>query len=81
MEDLLSAAEAKVMTEQSIDNLTSQKMAGINSKIRTAIENGEFSISEDGTLSFAIIEKLRKMGYKAENGSQYNESYWSISWR
>lgn len=81
MEDLLSAAEAKVMTEQSIDNLTSQKMAEINSKIRTAIENGEFSISEDGTLSFAIIEKLRKMGYKAENGSQYNESYWSISWR
>ena len=69
------------MTEQSIDNLTSQKMAEINSKIRTAIENGEFSISEDGTLSFAIIEKLRKMGYKAENGSQYNESYWSISWR
>lgn len=81
MEKLLSAAEAKVMTEQSIDNLTSQKMAEINSKIRTAIENGEFSISEDGTLSFAIIEKLRKMGYKAENGSQYNESYWSISWR
>ncbi len=81
MEKLLSAAEAKAMTEQSIDNLTSQKMAEINSKIRTAIENGEFSISEDGTLSFAIIEKLRKMGYKAENGSQYNESYWSISWR
>lgn len=81
MEKLLSAAEAKAMTEQSIDNLTSQKMAEINSKIRTAIENGEFSISEDGTLSFAIIERLRKMGYKAENGSQYNESYWSISWR
>ena len=81
MEDLLSAAEAKAMTEQSIDNLTSQKMVEINSKIRAAIKNGEFSISEDGTLSFAIIEKLRKMGYKAENDPQYNESFWNISWR
>lgn len=79
MEKLLSAAKAKVMTEQSIDNLTSQKMAEINSKIRAVIEKGEFSISGDGTLSFAIIEKLRKIGYKAENDSQYNESYWSIS--
>lgn len=81
MEKLLSAAEAKAMTEQSIDNLTSQKMAEINSEIRAAIDKGEFSISGDDALSFAIIEKLRKMGYKAENGSQYNESYWSISWR
>lgn len=81
MEKLLSAAEAKAMTEQSIDNLTSQKMAEINSEIRTAIDKGEFSISGDDALSFAIIEKLRKMGYKVKSDSQYNESFWSISWR
>ena len=81
MEKFLSAAEAKVMTEQSIDNLTSQKMAEINSEIRAAIDKGEFSISGDDALSFAIIEKLRKMGYKVKSDSQYNESFWNISWR
>lgn len=81
MEKLLSAAEAKAMTEQSIDNLTSQKMVEINSEIRTAIDKGEFSISGDGTLTTTIIEKLRNMGYKVKNDSQYNESFWSISWR
>lgn len=81
MEKLLSTAEAKAMTEQSIDNLTSQKMVKINSEIRTAIDKGEFSISGDDALSFAIIEKLRKMGYKVKSDSQYNESFWNISWR
>ena len=69
------------MTEQSIDNLTSQKMVEINSEIRTAIDKGEFSISGDGTLTTTVIEKLRNMGYKVKNDSQYNESFWSISWR
>ena len=81
MEKLLSAAEAKAMTEQSIDNLTSQKTMEINSKIRAAIDKGKFSISGDGTLSTTIIEKLRSMGYKVKNDSQYNESFWNISWR
>lgn len=81
MEKLLSAAEAKAMTEQNIDNLTSQKMVEINSEIRTAIDKGKFSISGDGTLTTTVIEKLRNMGYKVKNDSQYNESFWSISWR
>ena len=53
----------------------------INSKIRAAIDKGKFSISGDGTLSTTIIEKLRSMGYKVKNDSQYNESFWNISWR
>lgn len=40
-----------------------------------------FSISGDGTLTTTVIEKLRNMGYKVKNDSQYNESFWSISWR
>lgn len=56
-------------------------MAEINSEIRAAIDKGEFSISGDDALSFAIIEKLRKMGYKVKSDSQYNESFWNISWR
>lgn len=81
MEDLLSAAEAKIMSEQSIEVLASRKMAEINSKIRAAIEKGEYSIDGNGCLNSAIIDKLRKAGYKVENWDQYNASFWSISWR
>lgn len=68
-------------TECSINNLILQEMDELHSKIQKAIEKGEFSISGDGYLKSVTIERLRKMGYKAENGSQYNRSYWSISWR
>ena len=46
-----------------------------------AIADGKFSISEDGCLKPETRKKLEELGYKIETGNQYNESYYSISWR
>ena len=76
-----SASEANKMTNNAIDSCTTQQLAELSKLIRDAIADGKFSISEDGCLKPEIRKKLEELGYKVETGSQYNESYYSISWR
>ena len=76
-----SASEANKMTNHVIDSCTTQQLAELSKLIRDAIADGKFSISEDGCLKPEIRKKLEELGYKVETGSQYNESYYSISWR
>ena len=76
-----SASEANKMTNNAIDSCTTQQLAELSKLIRDAIADGKFSISEDGCLKPEIRKKLEEFGYKVETGSQYNESYYSISWR
>lgn len=56
-------------------------MAKISKKISEAITNGRFSISDDGCLQYETIQRLEELGYKVQTGNQYNEQYWSISWK
>lgn len=76
-----SASEANKMTNNAIDSCTTQQLAELSKLIRDAIADGKFSISEDGCLKPETRKKLEELGYKIETGSQYNESYYSISWR
>ena len=76
-----SASEANKMTNNAIDSCTTQQLAELSKLIRDAIADGKFSISEDGCLKPETRKKLEELGYKVETGSQYNESYYSISWR
>lgn len=76
-----SASEANKMTNNAIDNCTTQQLAELSKLIRDAIADGKFSISEDGSLKPETRKKLEELGYKVETGTQYNESYYSISWR
>lgn len=78
---ILSASEANKMTNSAIDNYTTQQLAELSKLIRDAIADGKFSISEDGCLKPEIRKKLEELGYKVEAGTQYNEPYYSISWR
>ena len=75
------ASEANKMANNVIDNRTTQQLAELSKLIRDAIADGKFSISEDGCLKPEIRKKLEKLGYKVETGNQYNESYYSISWK
>lgn len=75
------AHEANNMTKHVIDSCTTQQLAELSKLIRDAIADGKFSISEDGCLKPETRKKLEELGYKVETGSQYNESYYSISWR
>ena len=76
-----SASEANKMTNHVIDNCTTQQLAELSKLIRDAIADGKFSISEDGCLKPETRKKLEELGYKVETGNQYNESYYSISWK
>lgn len=76
-----SALEANKMTNNAIDSCTTQQLAELSKLISDAIADGKFSISEDGCLKPEIRKKLEELGYKVETGSQYNEPYYSISWK
>lgn len=76
-----SASEANKMTNNAIDSCTTQQLAELSKLIRDAIEDGRFLISEDGSLDPKVRKKLEELGYKVETGSQYNESYYTISWK
>lgn len=76
-----SASEANKMTNNTIDSCTTQQLAELSKLIRDAIADGKFSISEDGSLKPETRKKLEELGYKIETGNQYNEPYYSISWR
>lgn len=78
---MINAAEASKLTYQAIQTNIAEEMMIIEDKIKKAINNGAFSITNEGTLSSDVINELRRLGYKAENQSQYNESYYMISWR
>ena len=75
------AHEANNMTKHVIDSYTTQQLTELSKLIRDAIADGKFSISEDGCLKPKTRKKLEELGYKVETGTQYNESYYSISWK
>ena len=78
---ILSASEANKMTNNAIDSCTTQQLAELSKLIRDAIADGKFSISEDGSLKPETRKKLEELDYKVETGTQYNEPYYSISWK
>lgn len=78
---LLSASESHKKTVDNIKNCSTKELAKISKKISEAITNGRFSISDDGCLQYETIQRLEELGYKVQTGSQYNEQYWSISWK
>lgn len=75
------AHEANRMTKETINNCATQQLAELSKLIKEAIAEGRFSISRDGCLKLETRKKLEELGYKIETGSQYNESYYSISWK
>ena len=76
-----SASEANKMTNNAIDSCITQQLAEISKLTRGAIADGRFSISEDGCLKPETRKKLEALGYKIRTGTQYNKSYYIISWR
>lgn len=76
-----SASEANKMTNNAIDNCTTQQLVELSKLIKDAITDGKFSINEDGCLKPETRKKLEELGYKVDTGNQYNESYYIISWK
>lgn len=75
-----TAFDAKEKTTEVLENCATQELKEIESKIESAVRSGKYSISDGGSLSAQTYNRLKKLGYKVETGSQYNESYYIISW-
>ena len=78
---MLTASEANKKTKEIIKECLTEELSKLEEQINKAIENGKFSISNDGYLQSETTERLKELGYKVETGSQYNESYYIISWK
>lgn len=78
---MISAKEAKEIAIQGKYERAVKQMELIECEIQKAIEKGSFSASFNGSICSANKEKLESLGYKVDSGSQYNESYFSVSWK
>ena len=78
---LLSASEAHKKTANNIKKRSTKELEEISKRISDAIADGKFSISGDGCLQYETTQRLEGLNYKVQTGSQYNELYWSISWK
>jgi len=77
---MISAKEARGQTELKIASEDEAKLLKIENLINDAINRGVCSINSNGHLSQTIKDELEKLGYKVYQGSQYNESYYTVSW-
>ena len=78
---ILTAAEAKNVTELAIENSITKQLEELSFKINTAIHKGKYEIRNDGILDPEVKRRLEALGYNVTIGNHYNESYYMISWK
>lgn len=78
---LLSAEESRKRADKKTNEALTKELQEVATKINTASREGKYSYSEDRCLTSEIRTRLEALGYKVEVGSQYNQSYYSISWK
>ena len=78
---LLSAEESRKRADEAVDNALIKELQEIATKINAASKEGNYLYSDDGCLKPKTREKLEELGYKVEVGNQYNQSWYSISWK
>jgi hypothetical protein len=78
---MISAEEARKETTKNLETFSTVELEDVEKKIREAIKQGNYSISDDGRLSEQSRKALENAGFKVNMGNQYNEPYYSINWR
>lgn len=77
---MISAKEAREQTELNLNQEDERMLIVIEKGIRDEIDCNRTSFNGLGYLSNNVKNKLKQLGYVVEQGSQYNEQYYSISW-
>ena len=77
----ISAAAARKGTEENIRLSCEAEIKLIRSKINNAVSQCKFTMSGGGTLKKSTQEWLKSKGYEVRIDTQYNELYWTISWK
>lgn len=76
-----TAEEARKQSARHIAEGSTIELASLQSKIQAAIQKGQMYIGDDGTLSADAAKRLHELGYVVTFGQQYNDPYYSISWK
>lgn len=77
---MISANEARSATYKNQKKNIVLELRKIEIEINSAIAKGSYDVYKNGTISKEATKELEKLGYKITIGSQYNESYYKISW-
>ncbi len=80
MNNFPTAEEAFAETNRNIEQCISNKLEELRVQIEQAISDGKYSITGEGILDSNVVYWLGKNNYKVTLDSQYNQSYWIISW-
>lgn len=75
-----SAEVARKSFEDGEYKKAQEQAAIVSQRINAAIANGQKQAGGEGFLEDPVKSHLECLGYKVSNGSQMNESYWSVSW-
>lgn len=79
--ELISAKEAYEKTKEIVYNCYELQMQEIMEHIEKEVMAGSYYYCGTGNLSKNAKDKLIELGYEVQTGSQYNEPYYSISWK
>ena len=75
-----SAEKARERSKKINDLKLQGELKMIETNIERAIEKGYVCFDYSGDISKEAREILERLGYRIQVGSQYNESYVSITW-
>lgn len=78
---MLSAVEARRQSRKNFEEKNKVILDEIERNIQKAIIAGKFDMTSDGDLSQEVQTALRGLGYRVDVGCQYNQSYYTISWK
>ena len=78
---MITAAEANKQTRENIENFATEELKRVKEMIEESIADGCFYFTHDGYLSETAKNRLRSLGYKVTTGTQYNECYYTVSWK
>lgn len=78
---MITAKEANKQTKKNIENFQTEELRRINEMIEKSIADGCFYFTCAGCLSKNSIDILESLGYKITGGIQYNDAYYTISWK
>ncbi len=77
---MLTAYDAKQKTQEYAMDIR-EEYCEIEGLIEKAILSGHFYVIKSGYINPSMKRYLENLGYVVKTGTQYNEPYYSISWK
>lgn len=77
---MISAKEARLRSDDIKEKLFNSELNNIQNEIEKAISEGKSYCYYYSEITSNIKQQLENLGYYVETYTQYNETYYKISW-